>query len=317
MKKKIIALALCMVILSTLFSPIALAEAATAKYYRLNIFSVPGAESGTPIDFMVINEKTYIQAEQLGAYLGYEFMLSETDCTLFKTESNTAYIFDFGKRNIHAYLVDQLVEYAAPFNTIYLDGVAWLPFSYSCALLGISAHSRADGLVLLKPEVSLSETLAMLNSASGYYSFDMISEIGYADWSYAVTTVTSTIVNFLDSLLDGTFINSLGIHPTAGIYNSVDIRVIADSFVRLTNEELEAYSQLYSQEVALASDMSLLASIKEITDGAKNNSDGLSVLEKIAGEMDTPQTTALTVVVPQDLHPMVMKEATFSFNVPK
>lgn len=283
MKKIISALLLAAVLLSFLVVPVSAEE--EPKYYQVKVFPDTETAYFENIDFMVMGEQCYVNAEQFAFYLGYAYNQSRDNCCFYRDHMNMAYMFDFASTKVDVYLDGSLVNYSAPCASKYISGVTWVPFSYAAALLGASCFLSGEGPVIIPAPMSVLEVICTVKDSFGDYGFDWVEEVGYNNFRVLLNSGVCTVVGFIDGLFDGTFWTEIGFDLNAGIYNDNVVRQIADLFVTPSAEELEAYAKLTAAEESLTADVSKLSTAKDVVSAYKAAGDATkaaSILSYVA-----------------------------------
>ncbi len=286
MKRIISALLFASVLLSLLIVPVSAEE--EPKYYQVKVFPDTETAYFENIDFMVMGEQCYVNAEQFAFYLGYTYNQSRDNCCFYRDQMNMAYLFSFDSGKVDVYLDGTMVNYTAPFAAEYLDGVTWVPFNYTAALLGASCFLSGEGPVIIPAPMSVLEVICTVKESLGDYGFNWIDEVGYDNFRVLLNSGVCTIVGFIDGLFDGSFWSEIGFDLNAGIYNDNVVRQIADLFVTPSAEELEAYAKLTAAEESLSADVSKLSTAKDVVSAYKSAGDATkaaSILSYVATDV--------------------------------
>lgn len=90
-------------------------ETQTGTYYKMDISKAPGEKPSSTMDFMVLGDNTYVNAEQFSQYLGYKYMQSYNECVMAKPEYNIIYTFEFDSKYVYIYIGGYSLEYFANF----------------------------------------------------------------------------------------------------------------------------------------------------------------------------------------------------------
>ena len=260
-------------------------ETQTGTYYKMDISKAPGEKPSSTMDFMVLGNNTYVNAEQFSQYLGYKYMQSYNECVMAKPEYNIIYTFEFDSKYVYIYIGGYSLEYFANFEATFVDGVAWIPFNFACALCNASTFVTNEGVAIIKPEASIFDVLSMTISGATRFGFNWSKEIGYSKARVIANTCTTAVVGFLDGMFDGSTWSSLGFNIHTGIYNDNIVRQVGDLFAMPSDLEVEAQHEINQGSYKFSDGMGSLAKISQISELGKAYSDGANGIAVLSEEI--------------------------------
>lgn len=214
MKKRIVSIFLAAVLL--LLTPVTVfAEGdpanAPAKYYQTDIFFVDPinyVQKITPT-FMVPADKStvYVKAEDILEFLNANFFEFKSEQTYkqFAIASqvlNYVVMYDFNSKNVTMYVSGSKIEYKAPDEALFKDGVAWLPFEFTMNLFNIDYNVDEGTFKLSKPQYTALMVIAAICGNTDY-NFSWTDEVCISMLNAVGMSAGASVLSSFSGLITG------------------------------------------------------------------------------------------------------------------
>lgn len=206
--RRIISLALCMVMLIST-SNVVLADESTEEVY--NTVSVEFSDNIGNVEtlqVMVKNDNVYASAEELGKRLGYDVGISEEYVSIYNQDAdeNVPYgltVFYYDSTKVGHMLFAQMVDsYEAPFETIKNENGVWIPLEYSLLLLNSSMLIVENTILIDIPSKNIVDILMDILKKNQKYLFDWQDDIGLSKHNEDTMRKASLVVTMFSGLLN-------------------------------------------------------------------------------------------------------------------
>ncbi len=182
-------LSLC---LSCSFILTAFAQPDTAKkeYYSIEIKQVSSEYANTTYfeyaDFMIVTEgksaKVYIKAEdfakitKMDSKSPYTYNQTYTECAFVSPETGHVVRFLFDSTSVMVFYACNDLIYEAPYESVYENGVAWIPFEFATKLFDIDAVPDEYHIKISSQDYNALAVTNLIHTNIRDYGFDPVKE---------------------------------------------------------------------------------------------------------------------------------------------
>lgn len=305
MIKKLISFILALCIINTLAATaFAQSNTETREYYNIQIKKPSTKYNGTThlgdADFMVLTEgktsKVYIKAEDLAALTRidskcpYTYNQTYTECAFVSSEVGHVIRFLFDSTSVMVFYACNDLIYEAPYDALYENGVAWVPFEFASRLFDIEAITYDDHIKISTQDYNALAVTNLVHQNIRDIGFDPVKELGI---TAAEDEMLKNEAVFLTTMND-----LLSFEPTewgmlllafVGVTTPYDedyVEVISDSFLLPSGAEAEKAELFAAEKIADSEDiLKKIEKSDKIADISLKTADGVSdAIKKITDE---------------------------------
>jgi len=258
MSKRMISLILAVCILFACAAPV-LAESdeyPKREYYNIKITHTTYYETDNDysVDFMVLTDsetskqKVYIKAEDfsevtIDAGYQYEYNQTYTECAFVSFQTSHVVRFMLNSSNVSVFYACDDISYTAPYDTLYEDGVTWLPFEFAVKLLYMQAVPVDNYIHLTSTKYNPLAVTSVIHENIRDYGYDELAELGRSELSYNVGRVGATLATACNKLLSfepTAWASTLScIVGNSTMYDATFAEDIGSAFVLPSEQEIE------------------------------------------------------------------------------
>ncbi|MBE6704906.1 MAG: hypothetical protein E7583_06545 [Ruminococcaceae bacterium] len=250
-------LTLCLISVCFTYTGYADNEYPKRKYYNINVIHTPyhGVCLDHTADFMVLTDsqdakpKVYIKAEDFSSITSdsgyhYEYNQTYTECAFVSKITGHVIRFSLNSSLVSVFYACDNISYTAPYDTIYEDGVTWIPFEFATKLLYMEAFPVDDYINITSVKYSPFAAISLIHSNLRDYAFDPVNELCKSEFSNAMgsagasmVTVCNRLLTFEPSAWGSTF---SGIFGKTTEYDYTFADKVAQNFILPSEQEVEA-----------------------------------------------------------------------------
>ena len=188
-------------------STVIFAEETKLIYGTVNVEYSDNKGNIETLNVMTLNNNVYADAEELVTRLGYQISFTSEDVvTIYnKTNSELPYgftIFYYDDTKVEHMIFSKIInKYEAPFKTVKINDVTWIPLEYSLLILNSSQLIINDTLLIDIPEKNIVDYFSDIMKNTNDYLFDFSSDFGYTDSDITKLTYINYFINELNGLI--------------------------------------------------------------------------------------------------------------------
>lgn len=188
-------------------STVIFAEETKPIYGTVNVEYSDNKGNIETLNVMTLNNNVYADAEELVTRLGYQISFTSEDVvTIYnKTNSELPYgftIFYYDDTKVEHMIFSKIInKYEAPFKTVKINDVTWIPLEYSLLILNSSQLIINDTLLIDIPEKNIVDYFSDIMKNTNDYLFDFSSDFGYTDSDITKLTYINYFINELNGLI--------------------------------------------------------------------------------------------------------------------
>lgn len=188
-------------------STVIFAEETKLIYGTVNVEYSDNKGNIETLNVMTLNNNVYADAEELVTRLGYQISFTSEDVvTIYnKTNSELPYgftIFYYDDTKVKHMIFSKIInKYEAPFKTVKINDVTWIPLEYSLLILNSSQLIINDTLLIDIPEKNIVDYFSDIMKNTNDYLFDFSSDFGYTDSDITKLTYINYFINELNGLI--------------------------------------------------------------------------------------------------------------------
>ena len=188
-------------------STVIFAEETKPIYGTVNVEYSDNKGNIETLNVMTLNNNVYADAEELVTRLGYQISFTSEDVvTIYnKTNSELPYgftIFYYDDTKVKHMIFSKIInKYEAPFKTVKINDVTWIPLEYSLLILNSSQLIINDTLLIDIPEKNIVDYFSDIMKNTNDYLFDFSSDFGYTDSDITKLTYINYFINELNGLI--------------------------------------------------------------------------------------------------------------------
>ena len=208
--RRFIGYTLSLIIMFTIITP-AIAAETESEYYSIPIEYSDGIGSVEALEVLIHNGHVFVNAQMLAELLGYTFTDTSEGATIVNTDKTNGLPvilvhFKYNSNQVSYSLLNRVVTYEAPFESIKNDKASWIPLEYSLLLLQSGMMVVDDVLLIDTPTKRIINYFYDIAINLDKYSFDWADDFGYSDTELKVLAGSSHLINVFGGLLarDGT-----------------------------------------------------------------------------------------------------------------
>ena len=191
MKKRIISvfLVVCMLFETTATVVFAADKPEKRDYYNLKVIHTDykGNSSTKSVDFMVLTPdgdkaRVYIKAEDFSKVTGgdysYEYNQPYTECAYVSASTKHVVRYMLNSSNVSVVYVGDSIAYTSPYDTLYENGITWLPFEFSVQLFHLQAVPMKETIQIISSRYNPISIANLAHQQVRQLGFDWIDEVG-------------------------------------------------------------------------------------------------------------------------------------------
>lgn len=182
--------------------------AADETYKSINVEYSDNKGNNESLNVMIANDDVYVDAFQLGERLGYEVWLTKNkDGVVIYNNDNKNIprllaVFYFDSTTLEYLVLNRIMKYEAPFNSIYNKSGSWIPLKYAIYALNSSMLIIDDVVTVSTPKNTLLHTILSAAGKMEEIQFDYYSDMNFSDGTMFWKTGASRIVNLFSGILE-------------------------------------------------------------------------------------------------------------------
>ena len=159
------------------------------------------------LQVMVIGDNVYANAEELGARLGYQVIVSDTNVVIANTTKSDTVpygmtVFYYDSTKIRHMLFTKMVDYEAAFESVKNEKGAWIPLEQSLLLLNSSMLMVDNTILIDMPSKNIIDIYVDILKENQKYLFDWQDDIGLSEENEDTMGTASAVVTMFNGLLD-------------------------------------------------------------------------------------------------------------------
>lgn len=214
MKKRIISvfLVVCMLFETTATVVFAADKPEKRDYYNLKVIHTDykGKSSTKSVDFMVLTPdgdkaRVYIKAEDFSKVTGgdysYEYNQTYTECAYVSASTKHVVRYMLNSSNVSVVYVGDSIAYTSPYDTLYENGITWLPFEFSVQLFHLQAVPMKETIQIISSRYNPISIANLAHQQVRQLGFDWIDEVGETFGGYMTQMTFATTASCINKLL--------------------------------------------------------------------------------------------------------------------